>query len=84
MKTMRTIILVIGILIAGIAANTAVAAPKFTSSKVQDHCNCPDKGKHKDKHKHSVSKHKGHKHKADKEKSHHKGYKAKDHKDSWK
>jgi hypothetical protein len=86
MKTMRTIILLIGILIAGIAANTAVAAPNSTSAEAYDRCNCPDKGKHKDKdkHKHSGTRHKEHKHKGDKGKSHDSGFKSKEYKRGWK
>jgi hypothetical protein len=84
MKTTRTIILLIGILIAGIAANTAVAAPNLASSEVQDRCNCPDKGKHKDKHKHVASKHKSNKHKGDKGKSHDGRFNSNEYKRSWK
>ncbi len=69
MKPIRTILLIVGILVAGIAANTAVAQPssyqmesRIDHGKHMHKDKHKNKGKHKDKcHKHGVSKGKMHK-----------------------
>jgi Ni/Co efflux regulator RcnB len=71
MKPIRTILLIVGILVAGIAANTAVAGPlpyEMENRIDSDHGRHKCKDKHKDKvkhegqhHKHGVSQGKEHK-----------------------